>query len=60
MIVSAVVLNLTGVNPANPGYVTAFPSGQTQPTASSINLDYTGQIIAMGIALLVMLASIIG
>lgn len=44
--VSAVVLNLTGVNPTGPGYVTAYASGLAQPTASNINLDYVGQIIA--------------
>ena len=34
---SAVVLNLTVTGPTSGGYVTAFPSGQQRPTASSIN-----------------------
>ena len=36
---TAVVLNVTAVNPAAPGYLTVFPSGATQPLAS--NLNYT-------------------
>lgn len=35
---SAVVLNLTGVSPTAATYVTAYPSGTTRPTVSSINL----------------------
>ena len=35
---SAVVLNLTGVSPTASTYVTAYPSGTTRPTVSSINL----------------------
>jgi len=34
---TAVVLNVTVVNPAGSGYVTAFPAGGTAPTASNIN-----------------------
>ncbi len=36
--VSAVVLNLTGVNGAVPGFVTAWPSGAARPEASNLNL----------------------
>ena len=35
--VSAVVLNVTAVNPASAGYVTAYPEGTTAPTASNLN-----------------------
>ena len=35
--VHAVVLNLTAVDPTASGFVTAFPSGQTRPTASNLN-----------------------
>jgi hypothetical protein len=35
---SAVVLNLTGVLPTAPTYLTAYPSGTTRPGVSSINL----------------------
>ena len=35
--VSAVVLNVTAVNPAAAGYLTAYPQGTTAPTASSLN-----------------------
>jgi hypothetical protein len=34
---TAVVLNVTVVNPAGPGYVTVFPAGAAQPFASNIN-----------------------
>ncbi len=34
---AAVVLNLTVDRPTKPGYLTAFPTGTTRPTASSIN-----------------------
>ena len=34
---TAVMLNVTVVNPAGPGHVTAFPAGTNQPTASNIN-----------------------
>ncbi|MGE0881726.1 MAG: beta strand repeat-containing protein [Acidimicrobiia bacterium] len=44
--VSAVVLNLTAVNPADAGYVTAFAKGASQPTVSNINVYYENQIIA--------------
>jgi hypothetical protein len=35
--VSAVVLNVTVTNPHGAGYVTVFPAGQSQPTASNVN-----------------------
>lgn len=34
---SAVVLNVTVVNPASAGYLTVFPAGQSPPTASNLN-----------------------
>jgi hypothetical protein len=34
---TAVVLNVTVVNPTGPGYVTAFPAGAPLPNASSVN-----------------------
>ena len=37
--VSAVVLNLTAVAPTSRGYLTAYPSTMTRPTASSINFN---------------------
>jgi hypothetical protein len=37
---TAVVLNVTVVNPVAPGFVTAYPTGATLPNASSI--DYVG------------------
>ena len=35
--VSAVVLNVTVVDPGGPGYLTAFPEGTAVPTASNVN-----------------------
>ncbi len=35
--VSAVVLNVTVVDPTSAGYVTVFPSGEPRPTASNVN-----------------------
>lgn len=37
--VSAVVLNLTYVNPTSAGFVTAWPTGTPIPLASNLNLD---------------------
>jgi len=34
---NAVVFNVTVVNPATPGFLTVFPAGATQPTASNVN-----------------------
>lgn len=35
---TAVIINLTGVEPTARGFVTAYPSGQARPTASNLNL----------------------
>jgi len=42
--VSAVVLNVTAVNPDSPGYLTVWPTGATQPTASNLNF-LAGQVV---------------
>jgi hypothetical protein len=36
--VSAVVLNVTGTDPTDGTYLTAWPAGQPEPTASNLNL----------------------
>lgn len=41
--VSAVVLNVTAVTPAGPGYLTIFPSGSPLPVVSDLNYA-TGEI----------------
>lgn len=43
--VSAVVLNVTGTQTTAAGYVTAYPTGQSRPLASNLNLD-AGQTAA--------------
>ncbi|MCX5013072.1 hypothetical protein OG765_19070 [Streptomyces sp. NBC_00555] len=43
--VSAVALNLTATNPQEAGHLTAFPSGQTAPSTSSVNFS-AGQTVA--------------
>ncbi len=43
--VSAVVINLTGTGTSNPGFVTAYPTGNSRPLASNLNLT-TGQTAA--------------
>jgi hypothetical protein len=43
--VAAVVVNVTVVSPVSAGYITAFPSGVTQPLASNLNYD-TGDVVA--------------
>ena len=35
----AIVMNLTGVEPFEPGFVTGWPGGSPMPLASSLNLD---------------------
>jgi len=35
--VSAVVLNVTAVNPTAPGFLTVYPNGSQRPTASNLN-----------------------
>jgi hypothetical protein len=42
---TAVVLNITAVNPSNAGYLTAYAAGQTTPFASTVNF-IAGQTIA--------------
>lgn len=42
----AVVLNVTATNTGGPGFVTVFPNGKAQPTASSLNVERAGQTIA--------------
>jgi len=41
---TAVVLNVTAVNPTSSGYVTVFPDGITRPVASNLNFT-AGEII---------------
>ena len=43
---AAAVLNVTGVNSTAPGFVTVYPAGTDLPTASNINFDRAGQIMA--------------
>ncbi|MGZ4805715.1 MAG: sortase domain-containing protein [Ilumatobacteraceae bacterium] len=43
---SAAVLNVTGVNTTAPGFVTVYPAGTTLPTASNVNFDGPGQVVA--------------
>ena len=37
--VAAVVLNLTSTQASTPGYVTAWPTGETRPLASNLNVE---------------------
>ncbi len=43
---AAVIVNLTATEAAAPGYVTAFPSGQALPRASTLNLERAGHTVA--------------
>lgn len=43
----AVAINLVAVNPAGPGYLTAYPGGTTRPETSSLNYAQ-GQTVANG------------
>jgi sortase (surface protein transpeptidase) len=43
---SAAVLNVTGVNTTAPGFVTVYPAGTALPTASNVNFDSAGQVMA--------------
>ncbi len=43
---TAAVLNVTGVNTTAPGFVTVYPSGTDIPTASNVNFDGPGQVLA--------------
>jgi plastocyanin len=42
--VTAVVLNVTAVNPTSPSYLTAWPSGEARPNASNLNYK-PGQVV---------------
>ena len=42
----AAVLNVTLVNPYGPGFVTVYPAGTTRPTASNLNADLAGRVVA--------------
>jgi len=41
---TAVVLNVTAVSPAAPGYLTVFPTGSPKPVASNVNF-VAGQVV---------------
>jgi len=43
---TAAVLNVTGVNTVAPGFVTVYPAGSELPTASNVNFDGAGQVLA--------------
>ena len=43
---TAAVLNVTGVNTTAPGFVTVYPAGTDLPTASNVNFDGAGQVMA--------------
>ena len=40
------MLNLTGVNATAPGFVTVYPAGTELPTASNVNFERAGQMMA--------------
>ena len=42
----AAVLNVTGVNTTAPGFITVYPAGATLPTASNVNIDNPGRVMA--------------
>jgi LPXTG-site transpeptidase (sortase) family protein len=44
--VSAAAINITGIDPWQAGFVTAYPAGVPRPLASNLNLNAFGQIIA--------------
>ena len=43
---TAVVVNVTTVNPAGPGYLSVYPAGSPAPTASNLNVTTASQIVA--------------
>jgi sortase (surface protein transpeptidase) len=43
---TAAVVNLTLIDSAGPGFITAYPSGTALPTASNLNSDAAGRTIA--------------
>jgi LPXTG-site transpeptidase (sortase) family protein len=44
--VSAAAINITGIDPWQEGFVTAYPAGVARPLASNLNMLNWGQIIA--------------
>jgi hypothetical protein len=44
--VGAVAVNVTVVDPAGPGFVTAFPGGAGRPGTSSVNVERSGQTVS--------------
>ena len=44
--VSGVALNITGVDPWAPGFLTAYPAGSPRPNTSNLNLTSFGQVVA--------------
>jgi len=47
--VSAVMVNLTAVNPTADGYATAWPSGTTLPTASNLNFVHSRTVANLAV-----------
>ncbi len=43
---TAVVVNVTTVNPVAPGVLTAYPAGSAVPTASNLNVTTKNQVVA--------------
>jgi glucose/arabinose dehydrogenase len=43
---TAVALNVTGTNPATPGYITVVPAGDPVPGVSNLNFSAAGETIA--------------
>src|SRR3954452_14008931 len=43
---TAAVLNVTGVNTTAAGFLTVYPAGTNLPTASNVNFDGAGQVLA--------------
>ncbi len=43
---TAAVLNVTGVNTTAAGFVTVYPAGAALPTASNVNFDRPGRVMA--------------
>ncbi len=52
----AVALNLTATEASGPGFVTAWPTGQTRPPTSSLNLSGAGETAANAVVVPVGLA----
>ena len=43
---TAAVLNVTGVDTTAPGFITVYPAATALPTASNVNFDGAGQVMA--------------